>query len=63
MKPKYRNDNVDQCWLCKHHEGVVETKNYFYPVCEVCEAAMVVVYTKPCDKFESIYKRNNEHDS
>ena len=60
MKPKYRNDNVDQCWLCKRREGTVETRKYLYPVCGVCEAAMIVVYAKPCDEFVSVYEARKE---
>ena len=50
--PKFTQNDVAQCWNCKHRDGwirdVVNGYYYLLPYCSVSDAAMVHVYDNPC---------------
>lgn len=51
--PKYKFNNVGQCWSCNNLVGysVEEIQGYFYklPQCKICDAYMINVYKNPCE--------------
>ena len=53
--PKFKQNNVAQCWYCSNrngmYESVVNEYPFLLPYCEVMELAMTIVFNKPCDRF------------
>ena len=60
---EYTDNGVDQCWKCKHMDGIeglaggFRPNSVLFPVCGKLGKAMTEVYHNPCKSFEPRIKQ------